>query len=489
MKTRNKVHIHNRLFFKLYINYAVMLLITAVLICLIFINLYKKSTMEKHEEQLVRQVQTVSTRMSEFIQYKKYNRFFDYHNTLEEVVNLDIWTISNPNAINPMDDRFSTTNYEEIVEMESYKDIIDQAFKNQVVSETSYDEIYEMTMITLSAPIIGVNGEVVGVVMAVSPVEGQNNIVYDSFNLMLKSSIVALGISFVALILFAKRLSVPISKMRVTSLELASGNFKAKTDIDRKDEIGDLAKTIDILALRLLENEKNRLVQEQIRLDFFANISHELRTPITVIKAYTETLVDGMVTDEEKINQYYGRMLSECASMERLVGDLMHLSKLQHPDFTVEKEPVNIGQIFQDIGRAANVIGEEKNIKININKDSDLHMVWGDYGRLKQMFMIILDNAVKFSEEGQTIYIKIETRDKIRISIRDEGVGIAKEDLDNVFDKFYKSNLRQNATGTGLGLAIARQISLKHEGDIEVYSEHGKGTEFIFTLEKYKVDY
>lgn len=484
MENKNRVQIYNRLFFKLYINYVIMLLVTIVLICLIFINLYENAIKRKHENQLERQALIIAERMTEFVKYNKYDNFFEYHNILEEIDDLDIWTISNPNAKNPMDVRLETTSYDEISESEKYTGIVENVFTDKTMIVTDYDEIYGLTMTTMAAPIIGDNREVVGAVILMSTVEGQKDIVSDSVSLMIKSSIVSMAISFIVIIVFATRLSIPISKMRVTSLELSSGNYNAKTNIDRKDEIGDLANSIDILSDKLLHNEVYRREQEQTRQDFFANVSHELRTPITVIRAYTETLVDGVEKDQLKVQQYYNRMLIECKNMERLVGDLMLLSKMQNPDFAIDKEQVNIIQIFDDLIRTANVMVERKDIKILVKKDSDVCMMLGDYGRLRQMFMVIIDNAVKFSEIGKNIYIEITSKDKIVVSIKDEGMGILPEELDNIFDKFYKSNIRQNASGTGLGLAIANQISLKHDGEIEVYSQINKGTEFVFIFPK-----
>jgi signal transduction histidine kinase len=300
--------------------------------------------------------------------------------------------------------------------------------------------------------------------------------------LLVLSSAVALAISFVIIIIFATELSMPISRMRVTALELASGNYHSKTGISRDDEIGDLAKTVDILSEKLLENDIQRKNLEQMRLDFFANVSHELRTPITVMRAYTETLVDGVVTDGEKLPQYYNRMLSECKTMERLVGDLLTLSKMQNPDFAIEKEPVNVHQVMDDIIRSAGTIAEKKNISIEVIKDQPVLMILGDYDRLRQMFMVILDNAIKFSNENKIVHIKLSKSDKIKVSIQDEGVGIEASDISNIFEKFYKSNLRQNVSGTGLGLAIAKQIAMKHDGTIEVNSTPGIGSEFIFTF-------
>ena len=272
--------------------------------------------------------------------------------------------------------------------------------------------------------------------------------------------------------------------MRSTALQLASGNYQVKTGILQSDEIGELASTIDFLADKLVENEVERKNIEQMRLDFFANVSHELRTPVTVVRGYTELLVDGIVTDEERRQQHYARMLSECQNMERLVGDLLLLSKMQNPDFLIEKEPVTLQQVFKDLRRSALVIAEEKEIKIVISQPKEPCIMMGDYGRLRQMFLVIVDNAIKFSKEKSNVYITLECDKYITVTIRDEGIGIPEEELPNIFDKFYKSKLRQNAKGSGLGLAIAREICMKHDGLIKVESEVGKGTSFLFNFPK-----
>ena len=485
MAKEKNMRIYNRLFFKLYLNYGIMLLVTAVLICLIFVKLYYDTTMDNHRDQLEKQALKVSQRMTEFIEYGRTKDFLEYLSVLEEINEMDIWTVANPKASNPMDDNLVTNAYEEFLYSEDHTDyarIMQNAFSGIVDNQISYDEIYQTQTITVAVPVYGLNLEIVGAVLLKSPVEGQKAIVSNSLSLLVFSSVVSLAISFLIVIVFATELSVPISRMRVTALELATGKLHTKTGIKRNDEIGDLAKSIDVLSEKLLENEIQRKNIEQTRLDFFANVSHELRTPITVLRAYTETLVDGVVTDEEKIGQYYDRMLSECKSMERLVGDLLLLSKMQNPDFEIEMEPVNLIQIFDDIIRSANTIASKKNIKIDFSYDKPMYMMLGDYDRLRQMFMVILDNAIKFSMENKTVYIKIERKDKIIVSIKDEGIGIDALDLKHIFDKFYKSSLRQNANGSGLGLAIAKQIALKHKGDIEVSSTIGKGSEFVFNF-------
>lgn len=491
MSKDNKVRIYNRLFFKLYLNYAVMLLVTAILICLIFMKLYEEMTMENNEDQLKAQASTISDRTTEYIISGKSEDYLEYINMIIDVNKWDIWTISNPDATFPMNASMETGGtYEEFAASEDtaqYAEVAKKAFKGEVAYQEGYNDIYLMPTITVGYPVYGMEREVVGAVLVVQLVEEQPEIVKTSLYLLVLSSAVALAISFVIIIIFATELSMPISRMRITALELAAGNFHSKTGINRDDEIGDLAKTVDILSEKLLENDIQRKNLEQMRLDFFANVSHELRTPITVMRAYTETLVDGVVTDGEKLPQYYNRMLSECKTMERLVGDLLTLSKMQNPDFAIKKEPVNLIQVMDDIIRSAGTIAEKKDISIEVIKEQPMLMILGDYDRLRQMFMVILDNAIKFSHENKTVHIKLTKSDKIKVSIQDEGVGIEASDISNIFEKFYKSNLRQNASGTGLGLAIAKQIAIKHDGTVEVNSTPGVGSEFIFLFPAYEI--
>ena len=490
MAKENKVRVYNRLFFKLYLNYAVMLLMTAVLICLIFIQLYRSTTMDNEREKLMEQATNSSDMITtKFINTQNYSEFLDYINTQQKTIGSDVWTISNPYASMPMDLKLETNSLEEIsYGYKEYVDLLESAFQNKTKYSVADDEIYQTQIITVAVPIYGANREVVGALLSKASVKGLNDIIDDSLSLIVVSSVVALAISFIVIIVFATELSIPISRMRSTALSLAAGNYHSKTGIKRNDELGDLAKTVDTLSEKLLENDIQRKNLDQMRLDFFANVSHELRTPITVLRAYTESLIDGVVTDKTKVNQYHDRMLAECKSMERLVGDLMLLSKMQNPDFAIDVEPVNLVQVFDDIIRSADTIAEKKNIKIEIVKAQPVIMMLGDYDRLRQMFMIILDNAIKFSDEYKTVHIYLSKTDKITVAIKDEGIGMDTSDLDNIFEKFYKSNLSQNASGTGLGLSIAKQIAFKHDGHIEVESSPGVGSTFTFTFPPFDMD-
>jgi signal transduction histidine kinase len=480
----NNVKVYNKISTRVYLYFAIVICVFATTLGMMFVQLSKSNSKETYRERLLNKGRSIAEILHDYIVYENYDEYPAFVVTLKklETSDMDIWIVSNGDDESPMKDLVDT-DLTNITLNKSVKTVLDQSLAGSITDKVYYSDIYKETVMSIGIPVYDANDDVVGAVLLHSPIKGQTQLIRTSTRMIMSSAITALLVCFIVAIIFARRLTLPISKMRVTALGLAEGDYSLKIDSNQKDELGDLARTFDILSERLAQSEEERKNLEQMRMDFFANVSHELRTPITVIRAYTEMLIDGIVTDPDKIASNYDRILKECKGMERLVGDLLLLSKMQNPDFAVEKEPINLIQIFDDIERNATAICLKKNITINISKDSESVMMLGDYDRLRQMFMVIFDNAVKFSKENSTIYIKITCMDTIRISIKDEGVGISKEELPYIFEKFYKSKLRQNANGSGLGLAIAKQIALKHNGKIEVLSELGKGTEFIFTFD------
>ncbi len=476
--------IWDSLFFRIFLYFATILTVFAILLGIIFMNLYRQNTLTTYDEQLKNQGRQIANNISTYVNNNDITRYISYLFSWQEMLlieNTDLWVLSNPDAVEPLKNEFSNVALDNVNISEDMQSVISKACKGDTNSLSSYDEVYRKSILRVATPIHNASGDVVGVVLLNTYLENQKKVNDSSLQLILSSSLVSLLLSFIIAIAFARSLARPISQMRIAAAQYAIGNYEYTTNIHRRDEIGELATTLDILSDKLTQSEIERQNLEQMRMDFFANVSHELRTPITVLRGYTETLYDGMVPDPAKARQYYERMLRECRSMERLVGDLLTLSKMQNPHFAMEMEPVNLVQIFVDIIRSATVVAGKKGISLNLEKNQDPIMMLGDYDRLRQMLFVIIDNGIKFSPEGGKICLSVEQRtEDIFISIRDNGIGISEEELPNIFEKFYKSKLRQNATGSGLGLMIAKQIAERHNGKIEVFSTVGEGTEFQF---------
>ena len=482
-QAQGKVRMTDRLLFRVFFNYALIMILFALITGVVFVSLYRKLDIENNRNRLMQQAQGIAKQVEEYQKNGDISNGLTYISAISTIQSLEIWVIANPGADKPLNPYLTSVDLGGVVLPEDQLEVIDGAFRGVEANRIYYSDIHGYRVLSVGAPVMNRQGEACGAVVLNTEMASVDKGVSNILKTIIVSVLIALALSFIVAIWFARQLTGPFSKMRSMALKLADGDYEVRTGIDRKDELGDLARTLDFLTDKLKENEIERENLEHMRMDFFANVSHELRTPITVVRAYTESLVDRIVTEPEQVDQYYQRMLSECTGMERLVGDLLTLSKMQNPDFVIEKEPVEIIQLFRDLVRAASKIAEDKKVIVEFSCDSDICLMYGDYGRLRQMFLVILDNAVKFSNEGGIVQISISKKERLEIRIKDNGIGISPEELPFVFEKFYKSKLRQNAKGSGLGLAIAKQIALKHDGTIEVQSELGKGTEFIFTFD------
>lgn len=484
-----KVKVVHKLFFQVLMYFAAIVTVFAILISTIFIKSYESDSTASYNTFLTDQVKIIAERMQQYVISNDVDSYIAYMEMLTDSLNADVWVLSNKSAQNPMNEDLENINISDDEMSEENKKILKQAYLGKIETASGYSKVRDETVITIGAPIYqdDESEEVIGAVLLLAPLEASQS---DGENIKMMFGVsvgIAMAIAFIFAAIFARKLTLPITRIKKTTKELANGKYEITTNIKEKNEIGELATSVDILAGRLRENELQQNNLEQMRNDFFSNISHELRTPITVMRAYLESLIDGVVS-EEKVVPYYNRMLAECTGMQRLVQDLLLLSKMENPGFTIEKEPVNIIQVFDDIVRNYRVVCHKKDIKLELDADTDCCFINGDYDRIRQVFMAILDNAIKFSNSDSTIYIKIRTSEKIIISIRDEGVGIEEYDLNHIFDKFYTKRQANNKNGSGLGLVIAKEIVKKHNGTIEVESEVQKGTTFTICFDRIMLD-
>ena len=296
----------------------------------------------------------------------------------------------------------------------------------------------------------------------------------------------ALGLAFLLAALvswrLARRFIRPLRQMEATAAALADGHYESRTAIDREDEIGALAKSLDTLAARLADADAERNRLSKLRQDFLAEISHELRTPITVLRGSLELFSSGFWSDVTKRQESLRQMQENLRALERLVGDLFELTRLQNADFTIDCAAMNLPDALTDAIRAARRMASEKGVAIEIAETIAPIPFLGDYGRLRQMFLTVLDNAVKFSPAGRAVEVTVESGpESWRVMIRDHGAGIAAEDLPHIFERFHRSHSGENSGGTGLGLAIAKAIAERHAIAVTCQSTPGEETVFSFS--------
>lgn len=379
-------------------------------------------------------------------------------------------------------------NYYDLTDYE--RSIINSSFEGNEVILSSFSYSSDEILFTSGVPIYNFkmndiqdesnkvfNSNIAGVLLVQSIIKSTKNILLDGFIIMFWALLVAFIFSYILFIIFSYKFTKPLYIMRDNAFELSKGNYDVKNNIFQDDEIGYLANTLDFLSLKLKEADEQTKNLEKMRSDFISNISHELRTPTTVMVGSLEALVDGIIKNEDDIKEYHISMLNEAKFLSRLIGDLLEISRLQNVDFVIDKTLVCILDIINDVVRSLRQIAFKKNISINLYKEEFKNEIYGDYGRLKQMFTIVLDNAIKFSNENSKVEIILIGN---QIRIKDYGIGIKDKDIPYIFDRFYKERSEKNKVGTGLGLSIAKNIAIRHDIELSVNSIYGEYTEFIF---------
>lgn len=225
---------------------------------------------------------------------------------------------------------------------------------------------------------------------------------------------------------------------------------------------------------------------EQMRKDFLANVSHELKTPITSIKGFSETLLDGAMEDEKLRVYFLSIILKESDRMQSLIEDLLDLSKIEQQGFRLNMSTVDIKQLLEEIGVILQGKAEGKPISLTIQADEHI-IIPGDPHRLKQIFINLMNNAISYTPAGGNVTVHVKDEPKwISITVSDTGIGINKEEIPRIFERFYRVDKARsrNTGGTGLGLSIVKHLVEAHSGYITVQSEMGKGTTFTVRLRK-----
>ncbi|MEG2039208.1 MAG: HAMP domain-containing sensor histidine kinase, partial [Oscillospiraceae bacterium] len=270
----------------------------------------------------------------------------------------------------------------------------------------------------------------------------------------------------------------PVSDIGDTARRIAQGDFKARLTKINDDELGELCDIINHMAeeLQTTENMKN---------EFISSVSHELRTPLTAIKGWGETLLCDETIDRETMNKGMSVIIKETQRLSGMVEELLDFSRLQSGHMKLVMGKLDIVAELEDAVLMFTERAKRDGMDLVYEETDGFYIVLGDVNRLRQVFVNIIDNAIKYSDCGGTITISINQKDTfVQIFVQDTGIGIAATDLPQVKNKFYKANTTRR--GSGIGLAVADEIINLHGGHLEIDSVEGQGTTVIISLPIYK---
>lgn len=286
-------------------------------------------------------------------------------------------------------------------------------------------------------------------------------------------------LSLIILLFFTEMVYLPLRKITRATEEYASGNFHYEFSVASDDEMGYLAASLSYMADEIARSEDNQK-------KFIANVSHDFRSPLTSIRGYLEAMLDGTIPTEMH-EKYLGIVLSETERLTKLTNSLLSLNNLNMKGVVLELREFDINELIRHSIATFEGTCQKKGITLDLVLTGDELYVKADDMKIGQVIYNLVDNAIKFSHNNSTIKIETtEKHSKIFVSVKDSGIGIPKDQVKLVFDRFYKTDLSRgkDKKGTGLGLSIAKEVIKAHGENINVISTEGVGTEFIFSLPK-----
>jgi signal transduction histidine kinase len=351
--------------------------------------------------------------------------------------------------------------------------LIGDVLDGKEVTTDNVRGVFDRDVLTIGTPIRS-NETIIGGLFISASTDDINAISWNGVRLMVIALVIGILIAILLGYFLSKRFITPLQKANSAIDTLAAGNYTVKITRDSDDEMGQLADNITILSSRLAKAKTQSDNLEKMRQNFIADITHELRTPVTVIRGLAEGVKDGVYEDPKAVSD---QIITETLAMQRLIKDLLELSKLEDPDFTIEAQPVELHHILSDVIRSMTPLLVPKNLHLETTIAEGDWTLQADAQRLRQLFLIVLDNAVKYSPTGSTITLKAtQQASSIVLSITDRGPGMTPEQLKTLFQRYHSTS------GNGIGLALAKKIADRHNIAISVESTVGVGTTLTFTF-------
>jgi signal transduction histidine kinase len=295
-------------------------------------------------------------------------------------------------------------------------------------------------------------------------------------HLLVFVSLLSFLITSVLTYYLSQRITAPIREMNRIALQIARGDFDQRVQIKTRDELGELGETFNYMAAELAG-------LDQMRKDFVANVSHDLRSPLTSIHGFVRAFLDETIPDERK--RYYLTIMNEQTErMIKLVNDLLDMARIEAGQFEIRPVLFNVSELVRRVvaRMEPELVHNQLQVEVLSEEAQDIH-VCADPDRIDQVIVNLLQNAIQFSSLESSVEVLLKKEEQAVVAIRDHGPGIRPEDMECIWERFYKADsARTKKAGTGLGLFIVKHILLLHHTDIHVASEVGRGTTFTFTI-------
>lgn len=357
-------------------------------------------------------------------------------------------------------------------------EFIDRSLQGETVTVIGSFKPFETEPVIIVAATIFIDGKPDGSIIMFSPYPSVKEDITYVYNLTLICLLVIMFVTFTATYVFSRSISQTFRSFNRAAKEIAGGNFSSRIEPNAfSSETLELAENMNYMA-----EELEKL--EDLRKDFIANISHDFRSPLTSIRGYAQAIMDGTIPPERQ-DKYLNVILNETDRLTKLTNDILLLTKMENEVLKPEKEDFDLHETIRNVLFQFEQKIIEKDINMTLLIEQQDIYVNADFNQINRIITNLLDNAIKFCSSGDEIIIETSLQnDKVLITVKDTGPGIPEEDIKHIWTRFHKADRSRgkDKKGVGLGLSIVREIIKAHGETIEVYSQLGKGTTFVFSL-------
>ena len=359
---------------------------------------------------------------------------------------------------------------DEKVKKVDYEEVLENGFSSKSIKIDTTGE----SVIVVSSALKQSASKTIGVLRYITSFEKIDSIT----RTLIATSLIVVFVILLAMLLlsliFSRSIIKPLNEINEVAKKMANGQFSERVEKRYNDEIGELSDTLNYMAGQIVEATK-------LKNDFISSISHELRTPLTSIRGWGETILTGGLDDKEETELGLKIIVKETTRLSAMVEELLDFSRIESGRITLHLEPVDIECVLSEIVHMFRHRGQKDGVTVEYHHPAFVPEIIGDQNRLRQVFINIIDNAIKFTESGNNVCVMIDFTDEdVYIKVTDEGIGISEQDLPNVKEKFFKGTSKKS--GSGIGLAVSNEIIKLHNGTFEIDSEVDKGTMIIIRL-------
>lgn len=463
-------------YLKFIIAYLIFAILSILAIDLFASKLVRKELVRSKAADLYKEATAISNTYANNISNKSFSGidFKQQLGVIDTMSSASIWIVS-PEGVLLFDSAYPT-----LLMATPLNNFDPTVAGNEYYTEGDFYGNFKEPMISVISPVTA-NFHRQAYIVVYSPISEIDEHVQDVLSIFYKTYAIIFGSSLVILIFFTTIIYLPMRKITKATREYAGGNLKYVIEVTKDDEVGRLAASLNLMASELSRSEENQK-------KFIANVSHDFRSPLTSIRGYLEAMVDGTIPPEMH-EKYLNIVLNETERLTKLTNSLLTLNNLNMKGTVLEVTDFDINSVIKNTAATFEGSCKNKRIRFQLVLTGKTLFVTADEEKIKQVLYNLIDNAIKFSNTDSTIKVETtEKNDKVFVSVKDSGIGIPKDSLKLIWDRFYKTDLSRgkDKKGTGLGLSITKEIINAHHENINVISTEGVGTEFIFTLPKSK---